>query len=47
LHGYEGGYSVILDQSFGLWTNSILARAKRLGLRVEDTQAAGVGCSIW
>jgi hypothetical protein len=47
LHGYEGGYSVILDQSFGLWTNSILARAKRLGLRVEDTEAAGVGCSIW
>jgi hypothetical protein len=37
LHGYEGGYSVILDPSFGLWTDSILARAKRLGLRVEES----------
>lgn len=46
LHGYEGGYSVIIDPSFGLWTTSILARAKQLGLRVEETLAAGAGCSI-
>jgi hypothetical protein len=45
LHGYEGGYSVILDPSFGLWTDNILARAKKLGLRVEETHI-GSGCSI-
>ena len=28
LHGYEGGYSVILDQSFGLWTGAILSDRK-------------------
>jgi len=46
LQGYEGGYSVILDPSFGLWTNEILVRAKRLGLRVEDTQDTDSGCWI-
>jgi hypothetical protein len=46
LQGYEGGYSVILDPSFGLWTNEILVRAKRLGLRVEDTQETDSGCWI-
>lgn len=45
LHGYEGGYSVILDQSFGLWTGEILSRAKKLGLSVEETQI-GSGCGI-
>jgi hypothetical protein len=45
LHGYEGGYSVILDPSFGLWTDTILARAKKLGLRVEETYI-GPGCWI-
>ena len=46
LRGYEGGYNVILDPSFGLWTHSILARAEQLGLRVEEMQATGAGCSI-
>jgi hypothetical protein len=45
LHGYEGGYSVILDQSFGLWTGEILTRAKKLGLNIEETQN-GSGCWI-
>ena len=45
LHGYEGGYSVILDPGFGLWTNSILARAKQLGLCIEESQE-GEGCWI-
>jgi hypothetical protein len=45
LHGYEGGYSVILDQSFGLWTGEILARAKKLGLSIEESQN-GSGCAI-
>jgi hypothetical protein len=45
LHSYEGGYSVILDQSFGLWTGEILARAKKLGLSIEETQN-GSGCGI-
>ncbi|MEI7826816.1 MAG: hypothetical protein WCI87_03345 [Euryarchaeota archaeon] len=45
LHGYEGGYSVILDPSFGLWTGEILARAKKLGLSVEET-LNGSGCWI-
>ena len=45
LHGYEGGYSVILDQSFGLWTGAILARAEKLGLNIEETQN-GSGCWI-
>ncbi len=45
LHGYEGGYSVILDQSFGLWTGEILARAEKLGLSIEETQN-GSGCWI-
>jgi hypothetical protein len=38
LHGYEGGYSVILDPGFGLWTGKILARAKEIGLNVEEMQ---------
>jgi hypothetical protein len=45
LHGYEGGYSVILDQSFGLWTGEILARAQKLGLSIEESQN-GSGCGI-
>ena len=45
LHGYEGGYSVILDQSFGLWTRAILARAQKLGLSIEEAQN-GSGCAI-
>ena len=46
LQAYEGGYSVMLDLSFGLWTNDILARAERLGLCVEDTQDTDSGCWI-
>lgn len=45
LHGYEGGYSVILDQSFGLFTHEILTRAKKLGLDIEETQNDS-GCWI-
>ncbi len=45
LYGFEGGYSVILDQSFGLWTEGILARAQKLRLNIEETLDSS-GCWI-
>ncbi|MGZ4904963.1 MAG: hypothetical protein ACXVIF_02170 [Halobacteriota archaeon] len=46
LFGYEGGYSVILDQAFGLWPSAITARAKELGMSIEEGFASGSGCWI-
>ncbi len=46
LCGYEGGYSVTLDQAFGLWSSTILARAKELGVRIEEALTANSGCWI-
>ncbi len=46
LFGYEGGYSVILDQAFGLWSSTIIARAQELGMRIEDGLVSGSGCWI-
>lgn len=46
LFGYEGGYNVILDRAFGLWSNAILARAKELGMPVEEMHVTDSGCWI-
>ena len=46
LYGYEGGYNVILDRAFGLWSNAILARAKDLGMSVEEMHVTDSGCWI-
>ncbi len=46
LFAYEGGYSVILDRAFGLWTSSIIARAKELGTPIEEGLTSDSGCWI-
>jgi hypothetical protein len=43
LRGYEGGYNVELDPSFGLWTAKITERAEQMGLPVVENQEEG-GC---
>ncbi len=44
LRGYEEGYNVELDPSFGLWTVKITERAQQMGLPVMENQEAGCGC---
>ncbi len=46
LVGYEGGYSVILDRAFGLWSSTIIARAQELGMPIEEGLVSGSGCWI-
>ena len=46
LFGYEGGYSVTLDRAFGLWSPAILARAKELGMHIEEALTSESGCWI-
>ncbi len=46
LVGYEGGYSVILDRAFGLWSNTIIARANELGIRMGEALTSDLGCWI-
>lgn len=46
LCGYEGGYSVTLDRAFGLWSSTILARAKELGIGIEEALTSDSGCWI-
>ncbi len=46
LVGYEGGYSVTLDRAFGLWSNTILARAKELGMEIGEAVTLDSGCWI-
>ncbi len=46
LVGYEGGYSVILDRAFGLWSNAIIARAQELGIHINEALISNSGCWI-
>ncbi len=46
LVGYEGGYSVILDRAFGLWSSTIIARAQALGIHIDETSFYSSGCWI-
>ncbi len=46
LVGYEGGYSVILDRAFGLWSSTITSRAKELGIHTGEALTSDSGCWI-
>ncbi len=46
LCGYERGYSVTIDRAFGLWSSTILARAKELGMDIEEALTSDSGCWI-